>query len=504
MIAVEVHRVRRGTYSADITKWLESVEWRESIGPPWGMIRLRFKAGLGEVAISDVPDSGDWIVIRREPGGPAVSWGRVIKVGSTFVTGHRMERAVEPFDIVAESWMDFLQSVQIYAGPGVTREVGTLRGNEGYSKLFSAISESVRDDVGAGLAPLLKELARVYLPTTLTGGPDSAPLYLGDAIKVARDAVTNGEFAPERVIEQVPGPSLLSMGSLTSAFQGSTALGMIQSAFGADPGMVEMFPSLEPATGAGEYSLSGLGAVPVLVYRMRPWREEPLQSYANRLPRGVGAYVRPGLFSAKTWDASRAHRLSHGKVTSVDFSFNDRDSVNAASCTPAGLNDSALRYYEAAGLPIKADKQIEDVGLRLYDVNWPFFPPLDDGESVDRFSWLQYCATLAIQAFQWHVNGDRFATGSAVGELDLDMRAGEVVSIEVPDALVLRQGTPGRPELEVTGETDWIAYAEEVSHVVRLGERKDKVKRTTVQFTRGVATERARTYPFRPYEVSDE
>lgn len=513
---VKVHRQRtRG--EDDITDTIRSIEWSDSVSPPWGSVTIRVKVDL---AVSKpLPGEGDWIVIRKSEQSRALGFYRVHSLSSSIKVGPRKDRMLTEFTIQAESWLDFLGRVMVYAGPGISSGSGTLMSMDGWRDIFNAIKEAVTNDVGLGLTALVREIARVEMPPTLGRGE------LGGEIGVVHNDATSQAFTRGiRVAEPVPGPSLTSMGSTANLLSGVTALSMIQSAFGADSGMVEMFPSVEPLLEgppekraelrgqSSELSFLGesLNAMPVLIYRMRPWRETALVDYVSQIAPEYSVYVRGDVFFTKTWNADKARKVPRSEVISVDFAYDDQMGVNAATCAPPGMGDSLLRFFESAGLPVRAQGATLDSGLRLYQVQWPFFPPIDaldvqGGPPADlapgfegppkltEFTWLQYLATLSMQAYQWHLNGNRFARGTARMALNFDVRHGEPLRIEVPEGF--GANIPGAVVSEANPyPNQLVCYAERVTHSVEIGDgRQDVVARTRVQYARGLFNEALRT-----------
>ena len=270
-----------------------SVVWRDSVNAPHGGIELTMRANIASPTHgAKIPRPGDWIVIRRTDSEAAYAFGRVHDASGGIDNNAASGRVAMPFKVYAESWFDFLARVQVYAGPGVSTPVGTLLSSDEIQNVFEAAKTAFRGDIGKALGEVIG-----YVANVLIGSSQGA--FISDEIKVIHSPDTSRLYGRgDRTAEAVIGPAVNSIGAVSSVMTGTTVLGLIQSTFGADAGMIEMFPSLERFGGGSDPTTTGntpfeLGKSIALVYRMRPWREVPLPEYVSKLGTTSTKFLRP-------------------------------------------------------------------------------------------------------------------------------------------------------------------------------------------------------------------
>lgn len=542
-----------------------SVSWSEGIYAPWQAINLKMRGPV----IRPPLGIGDHIVIRRSPSIPACMWAIVTDLSSDRVQAENGRKDQGIWNVKAVGWFDYLGNVDIVSALELldSEAVGTVFGSlnrEGppteqeqephpLVALIRSVNVPSPHDftprpipapvepplgglvgifeaqlglvfgAGLSLAKFLSLALRIALPPGMLGTTDQ---MLRDAIRVVHNGDTAAQFcgpgladregAPARACEPIVGQNP----NVQPLHNGSSKLlGLIQGTWGADSGLIEMFPSLEdPGGGAASPTdskppvnqpvgstpdtlLPGpgqtLGRNPVLVYRMRPWRTEPLAAWIDRQGRGSGSQQfgaeLPSLtigplasvalsalqeyptFGVITWDLSRAAYVTLDDLISISYGQTDSDTVTvvtsqwAGSLTPDAFNGQA-------GLPIFS--QLAAVyGARLYTVAWPFIRGTDAAGDEYKASATQQVAIVAAQAYQWHALGERFISGTVNVRPRADIRIGEPMVIQFPEPMAR-----------------FVCYVERVTETVEITE--DKARHTmSVQFSRGLWNENERTLP---------
>ncbi len=262
--------------------------------------------------------------------------------------------------------------------------------------------------------------------------------YLANTVGIIFDAPTAAALsgpgkrervgAPGREADEVPGNRLPDIQSLTGA-QGVSALDILNGTFGADPNLVEMFASMEDVGTGGEAMPPNLvlyqklgKRLPVLIFRMRPWRTKPIklrrpdadaaapltetqeEAADKLLNQGLKALgfktIEPKPFKKVTWRPDRAIALRASDGTVVEYRRSLDNHYNAATCNFALAPGTPLGYLWQAGLPIYDAHEVARFGAKLYEVNWPFFGQLGDaddpGAMSDLVSWPRQKPPTAI------------------------------------------------------------------------------------------------------------
>lgn len=377
----------------DVTGHVSRVEWRNSTQPPWHTITVDVTGYM----LAPPATVGTHVVIRlaaapRGPvaeqgvfGPPALAWGIVTGLAtSRSMSGPDLSEGV--WTITALGWFDYLGKVDVICTQNVTafglsadgREIrntaGTLFGQvdpwtqfaqqmrqitgtagstdpsvprdlpTGAEDLFQIITNGPLYAAGPSLTAFVKLMARIQLPEGLGSGT------IGSGVSGIYDAATAAQFSGEGALERrgYPGrgaePVIGGRNTPQSLYTGSNkGTALIFGTWGADPGIVEMFPSLEyagrysaprdatvqtlerledsarRATGASAPSTvspftprpieegeaffdpsfvttivarnlastlgRSLGKNPCLIYRVRPWRTTPLSRYVDTVVR---------------------------------------------------------------------------------------------------------------------------------------------------------------------------------------------------------------------------
>ena len=344
-------------HGSPLSSWEDAVGWAETgkseildIRGPLGTEALELEFTDSGLAVTNTkpvgtqrsgPDSHD--------GDQAINcfMGRVSRLtaGIKAQSGVGGEIQVNSYAVFVDSWYDYLSSVQIALMLEDNINVGTLMSRMTYAKHWANFAGKNIAQVNSanGLASLLSQLlkiaARVTLPKTLLGGavlgdaikvvgtPTSASKETGQFIRQSANQYNSNWILKPRVCEEILGWKW--QGTDTWNPQTSTIRDLIVGSFGADPNMIELFPTMEatnnqfvtkrktvfnqngitfdPGTATagadpskpfnlaewnaddsdaqnqrGDELASTAGFVPTLMYRMRPWRAESLKGFLKR------------------------------------------------------------------------------------------------------------------------------------------------------------------------------------------------------------------------------
>lgn len=408
---------------------------------------------------------GDWIVVR-DGRGYTTFFGRTTSVQEALTVGEEGGVVLTPIQVQVESWLDFLSRVELFSpGGSLTRSVGTLFSLSDWGSIMaSAVGEYSSGLLGEALARLFPKIARVRLPATLGGG------WLGDMVEVVHDDATAGLYAPEIIVDPLPPgggfPQNLSMKSVRSS-----AYGLLRATFVPEPKLIELFPYLSmgdvqgdlrtmsqetgalsssvqsDVVGAGSSSLveieratappstlaSYLRSRPVLVYRIRPWRQKPLSqsmfSIVNESRRYQSIDIQasqtlaPGaaltedemeaaarvaigqVFDRVTWSPQTLVHIPSEIVHSIQTARTDSSRLNCVYTVLTGKD--SLVAVEDAGLPVKDSSDIERHGLRTSSPTWPLKIP-----NGFEGSWVQYMRAVCVQILQFHHKDHKLSSGN--------------------------------------------------------------------------------------------
>lgn len=471
----------------DIAPIVRRISWSETIAPPWGGIQLTLKTASKGYDPKKLPAPGDWLVVREREGGPAMAFGQVIDDAGGVSAREGGVIASDDEQVSACHWLATLSRALIYATPTKDSEVGTFfaidrligltkvtfdghigHALETFLRLLAYVPmppslggkfSTARREPDWGAAPpqpdvhTTKNVGDISVPVTLhpvvVKGPvvkgqvfiETVDVRLDNSVGVIWDTKSakalsapgrhERDGAPSKAADEVPGLALPDVQSLTGA-QGASALDIIHGTFGADPKLVEMFGTLEDADksamgnlGPPSLALFGhLGRLPVVVFRMRPWRTGavPTKSGAppapdptvlpqatadalassiasayggSTIPRATLAPARavmikeaakkaPPLFSHVTWVPGRAQHIpqpgSAEDVRAVRVTHRRTldDHINAATTSFRLAPDVPIGYLWSAGLPVCDKNEVAREGAKLYEANWPFLGGADE------------------------------------------------------------------------------------------------------------------------------
>lgn len=221
-----------------------------------------------------------------------------------------------------------------------------------------------------------------------------------------------------------------------------------------------------------------LGANPVLVYRMRPWRDVELSEHVQH--RDVVARTLSPLdldddvFQGITWRGNRGSIRSYQASDGIEIDWlqDDAQHVNTVTVGLPTQPDSEIKWLGRSGLPLVSPQLVRRKGLRVYEPDWPFFPPLQDDDT----GFMASIATVAAQASQFMGAADRFSAGTISMRYDGTLRPGMCIDIDLP---LIDAGIVFR------------AYVERVDHTIAAGEKGTITARTKVTYSRGLFGEAA-------------
>lgn len=445
MITFERHIY--GQEPIDLTRWLSAIEISLSTSAPFTAISATMHPALNERGV--MPDPDEWVSVRREETGRTIAWGSVTNAPSPGLIRENPTLGVGGPVVRAVSWLTALQNAQVYSRSSGFRSdsIGTLFDLEDWTAIVTEMNATVNGKQGEALAKLLPLLAKLQLPESLGGG------YLGASVAVVHDKDVAEALGLQTAFDRVQGPSLI--GDRTWPTQ-TTVLSYLMSAFKPGNDMIEMFEilaekaddlqSLTSGTTTNKFLpdrklTSALKATPALMYRVKPWRLESTAAYLGRYKPDQLSDEQAASFGRivelaktqfpepSTW-APVSTLIPKDEI--ISFPPPERSSaqrVNAVTADPCISGDvQDVKLVESFGLPIQDSQDVKRFGLRLLDVQWPFFGP--DDTIQDPAEWTRVIASLAAQM---HLRRERFYEGTLKTIARDDLRPGETFVAELPD-----------------------------------------------------------------------
>lgn len=250
--------------------------------------------------------------------------------------------------------------------------------------------------------------------------------------------------------------------------------------------------SSRPVPGVAER----IGRNPVLIYRMRPWRVTPLQTWADRLTAYDGRFqpittairrVSESVaqrFQDVTWSPIRAAKLTSSDVESVDVSVDESGLATIFTASEPGTDGPPV-WFTNLGLPM-IDKLAQAIGARQYTFTWPFFRSFSDlgpdpTGAPNAATLSDEVVMIVAQGMQFAMRVNRFLSGTiSCKSFRPDVRIGEPVTYT----------TGTGPAL--TG------YVESTTNTVEIaGDGSGQIARATTRLTvtRAMWDESYRDYP---------
>ena len=471
---------------------------------------------------------GDFVVLRDQVR-CAWSWGRVESIRSNMVREPNGVLSHAPYTVSVKGWFDFLGRTKVQIFQQGERTVGTLYSIIEWESIHAELQTYVGRPAGEILMFMLRKLLRIKLPPSLGGG------WLADEVRVIYDEETATRFAPEfQGIEPVSFGTLMPQVTSGLGSQRSLNVGsLLASMFVPDSMLIEMVPYLSVG-GSEEMTPLGkiLGVQPVVVYRIKPFRMDPLYtaavtkvSYSGEnleigyLDKGSELYdatlrenflnarrrartlttqrlFEEGMFSQQTFTSESLVSIPSAYISQISRGRNDGERLNATTINatpPPSSGEVVVGAMEASGLPITIDDQIENHGLRMYIPTWPFYPPPNSGDGTAQ-SLTVFYRTVAAQVMQFYQSAHLFDSGS------LQLHFTNTLKIKEDYKQEQTTFTPAVPGVEpgrwfrtkILGQSgnaakqdEYYGYITAVSHNLRREADGMLSAATTVQFVRG-------------------
>lgn len=360
-------------------------------------------------------------------------------------------------------------------GPTITALTSTLGGGGGQTVMSLIQGSFMGDPALMELFPSLEDFGAQPWNTTYTKGEPPDDLIPKDENGVPNFAASAFAIMPKAKL----GVGVRGPGNLTN--QG-----------GINPTVVPSVAKGMPSDPLGVY----LGRSPVLMYRMKPFRTEPLRGFATARMKSPHAalFLLETMFNSPTWLPMTAHSIPTTEITRFGLFQTDQNISTAFTCSPPLTSGNPLKYMSRAGLPVIPDfAKLYYRGFKEHEVSWPFLP---DQEHIENMAaagnpngYMGYAYTLAMQAAQFGAPEFQMFSGQVELSFRTDIRHGQMIKIGLEAGL-------GNPWVGLTGE-DWMyAYCEKVTHRVTVDPvTGTTTARTVVDFTRGLFTELLRNYP---------
>jgi len=394
-------------------------EFLRSIEPPYSSFTFALKCRFEE--INTFVAVGDWVVFY-DPNGRPYTWDYVSEVEYDFDTDAAGGAVTGRCLVSATNWMSLTMRSEIYVPMGdvhPTTQRGTLLSLPRWASInVSATGNYLTGGIGEALKHFHKELSRIRLPASLGGE------FLGDAIPVVYNEETSNQYTAGKIIDEVSvGGGMPNHMSYT--FYSSKVYELYRRLFVPEPMLIQLYPSLEPLEAGTEPPSAlakAIGARPVLIYTLAPFRAEPLQSaafvyedfkgvdkdHANRAARrafkrllgefvddseslkedeafarltvaaqrnaALQAYVLSTMFTKRTWPGNPV-QLSDKSWRKMRLRYSDDDRINVATIGLSVEPGSGIEASAVAGLPIANPDSVENHGVRLVKSPWHFTIP---------------------------------------------------------------------------------------------------------------------------------
>lgn len=403
----------------DVTQFVMSLRWSEGTTAPWGGMSLslavpfnllpdifpgrrvpvkqtswgadgdsRLNPKAGDVIshaprYGQVPETGFWIVVGHhdDEGKKRVYYlARCHRIRLSVISGHDGLVETQPVQVEAENFFTFLNRSRMQFAP----TGGEPWGEEGFvwdlnswnAGLQTLIESLLTEPLGSLFAKLWQQIVKVALPPSLGGSNDNT---LGDQVFIGwNDATVDADR--EGAAVPVFGFSLRMAGPLPDS---PSILSFFTRIFGADPRAVELFPCVEYR---GRESTDLYGSSLAVIYRMKPLLNRAITAANvgadNGKPlRNPTASTKAGLFqTANVVDKEKSigewwYEFGKSDIESIDFLWSDDDRVNLTYSSNFS-SDLGPMGYGLTGTPLIRDvEQVRRHGLRVSELQWPFYPP---------------------------------------------------------------------------------------------------------------------------------
>lgn len=500
--------------SEDLTPLLRKVEWSHAVdarGVRATVVletsALHRAATFGDDVLKKAAGKirqqsvGSYIVIRDASSlfGEALWWGRVQRIRYNSRVSETGILLDEPIVLECESWLSVLMQSSIVPAastpgvgafiPGALLAPGGPTGLSAYYKLAALAIQAQANApggvsfIGTALAALWELFAKNgVFPAALLGSV-GANLPEGDGFPGLQEignallagvpipnkinsmrripVVWSRELAalhtPSRAANMTPVPGW-SLNAVSSQVPRGSIWSFLQGTFGADPNLVEFFPSLEPAVPGVPANpvMPGLGgATPTLIYRMKPLVETVPVTGARTL-----------LFPGPN-NAPSPYTIEASDILSLSTVFDDAERINGWFLHSPYMPRSQMKVLGGWCNPIFDSYSANVHGLRYYEANWPFYP--GSGAAEAQFS--DKMSAIVEYAYNISEGGEDRPSGQMRLRYKPELRAGNWYIVRFLDG----RGLPGI----------YTVYAQSASHVVTV-DRATGVQsgRSSVSFIR--------------------
>jgi hypothetical protein len=568
---------------ADVTEYVSSLSWSFSTTSPYETISLSLEMPFYRTyhvipTILDMPQTGFWVTLHEDSGnnqfgdfGRLLAWGRVDSLNVSQYADPQTGAKSAQVSLSASSWIHFVNDCQVImteaevlpktdrkrfpkarkAAERLWKAIGINAGE--MASFFKGFEASgfpnlgrkkpwetgllIDGGLGKAASSLYHEFAKkVPFPPALTGklkgelvDSDDASLSFSGitqflyATKHAYNTF-NGDDPSLRDLARFGAHSVVPMGTASKLVvqqrQGG-AWDFVQSTFGMDPNVVEMFPTLievpnqqrpfnahKDTLVAGEkYKLgdencplifgSYINAqgfeckmVPVILYRMKPihdvsvkhpqfvsnaHNEDAEQLGDNKVPYRqtntpaatvleAGKYPH---FALHPHDNNQANfpalEIPANKIFSLNFSLSESQRVTAVSCRPImAKNEKAGVGFNSLRKPVISVGDLSDYGFRYFELNW------DIAYSGNQSHFVYQ----AIAEYAYHLmdRKSKLGEGSISCDLYPEIRAGMWVSFAFKE---MEDPFYGR------------VYVEEVEHSLQVQDNGGFQAETRISFSMG-------------------
>jgi len=472
----------------DVTDCTSAFSCGHSTLPPWETINLTMElpAQLWQKVLAGVPVPGGrvprpgfWVVIWINPlnkpeakinraSRVAMAWGYVDTVDTGFTHHDKGVLSTQPLRVSCISWLSMINRSNMVLADGQStagREGFVYNIQDWQKSLNEVLKLATEQQPGQVLARIFNSLVRVRFPTTLTGKAGTRDF--GQDIQVIYDEASATKYAPTRAAAMFPvqGQNVHSAAQILPT---RTMGGWLQALFVPDEQLVEWFPSLEypkhgtvanfaelttppaPATFVDAAALLGHffdfppppttpgtpyasvclgGAMPVMVYRHKPFCLRPITATSAQESDKKDGYPTDIVYPLTASEQANLHRqpvdpTNHGyadpyynllpdeilAVEGVQWSDNKR--ANLAIVNTIFGDGGPVKAYDLISSPVTQDvSDFNRYGQRAANVSWPFLPPVD-GQPVptNQSSGNQQIALNALNELAWSIVGGQEKT----------------------------------------------------------------------------------------------
>lgn len=489
------------------------ISWQQGTSSPYESLSIslnyrRSSAGNDFV----LPRVNDWIVVwlatsEQVDAGNASArmMASVTTVNKSMVVSKAGSMIVQ-LEVAAAGWYDLLARNTIHVSPAAKKSRrATLFNSEYWAEKISLpiLSTLTASNPGKVLQKVMIPLMLQLFPKSMSGDAGAERTYANTAW-VVHNNTRAAKYTYARSVEAVPGNKINGFES-TAGPMGSSVQATIQGTFGGDPNLIELFPSLEPAVGTqriakipgGKNDVSKMiGALPVLIYRIRPWRAESLKKFAQRVLGGsVARNVLPD-FNSTTWEGDdgedRCPVVDRDAVRAVNVTYSSADDLNVVTADiPSG--DGTFAWIYDNGLPFTSPRKfnpepnafpvsdfykydlLKAHGVHAYEPNYPFLPHFGDSTSSSLKKTLVTICALGAQHMYY---ASRFGSGTITCAYSPQVRHGQPVRVQLP------LGNHAVEPRSTASPSEAVAYVESVAHQFSVSANGITTATTTIKVSR--------------------